>query len=144
MTVISSDGCLQRLPCCVPTMTSSRWLNFERKHCNYRSLSHTGVVPTSSKQSLTPHQLYPAMSGIYRRLAHSSGTVIRLHSHSIHRTSANSPLLLEMFEKGSALTAIDTPLELDPFSETNYDTFPSKGENRQTSLGLPYTTNASI
>ena len=35
--------------------------------------------------------------------------------------------MLATFAKGLALTGIGTPLELDPFSETNYVTFPLKG-----------------
>ena len=80
--------------------------SFERKHRNNRSMSHTGVTPTLSKQSLMPHQIYPAICGVYRRLVHRSGNVIRrsgnvirFFSHLVHWTLENLSLMPGMFAK---------------------------------------------
>ena len=100
--------------------------DFEREHRNNSSQSHTGVGRISTKQSLTSLQLYPAMRRIYLRLGHRSGNVILFFSHSVRRAVGNSPLLLAMFAKGCAFTGIGTPVELGPFSETNYFLFPLK------------------
>ena len=66
--------CCQRLSCrrLRKFANSALMKGFEREHRNNRSHSHTGVNRISSKQSLTPHQLYPAMRRIYQCLSHCS------------------------------------------------------------------------
>ena len=95
--------------------------DFGCKHRDKRSLSHTSVEPISSKQSLRPDQLN--LSALGPPLC----SVIFSSSHSVHWALENSRLLLAMFAKGLALAGIGTPLEVDPFSESNYVTSPSKG-----------------
>jgi len=74
--------------------------DFEREHRNNSSHSHTGGGRLSSKQSLTPYQLYPVMRRIYQRLGRSSGSVILFFSYSVHRAVGSSLLLLATFAKG--------------------------------------------
>jgi len=101
--------------------------DFVREKRNNRERSHTGVGPTSSKRAPMLHQLNAVMRGIYRLSGRRKCSIISFFGHSAHRTLGNAPLLLGTFAKGLALTGIGTPVELDPFSETNYVTFPSKG-----------------
>jgi len=67
-----------------------------------RSLPHTGVGPISSQQPLTPHQLYPARSGIYRGLVRRSGSVICFFcffsgTSGIGELAANASYVCERF-----------------------------------------------
>jgi len=71
---------------------------------NNRWLAHTGVGPTSSKQVLMTHLLNAPMRWIYPRRCSQVRSA-----------------------KGLALAGFGTPVELDPFSETNYVTLPSTG-----------------
>jgi len=59
-----------------PVKMATLMKDFERAHRNNRSHSHTSIGPISSKQSLMPHHLYPAMRRIYRRLVRRECSVI--------------------------------------------------------------------
>ena len=88
-TTSSQDG---RRPCKFANSALAK--DFEREH------SHTSVGHVSSKQSLTPHQLFPAMLRIYLHLGRHTGSVILSFSHSVDRAVGNSPLFLAAFAKG--------------------------------------------
>jgi len=63
-----------------------------------------------------------SISGEYFRCS-----VIRFPSHSAHRTLGTRRCSQVRLAKGLAWAGFATPVELDPFSENNYVTFPSKG-----------------
>jgi len=95
---------------------SALWKGFER-----------GLHYVRTHSPLMLHQIFAGRIYIYLHLVHRSGGVIPIFCDSVHRASRTLPLMLTTFAKGLALTGIGTPLELDPFSESNYFTFPSKG-----------------
>jgi len=70
---------------------------------------------------------------MYRLSGHRKCSVIRFPSHSVHRGTRRCSQVRSA--KGLALAGFGTPVELDPFSETNCVTFLSKGWQKRISLG---------
>ena len=65
------------------------------------------------------------MRGIYLLVCRSKCSVIRFPSHSVHWGTRRCSQVRSA--KGLTWAGFGTPVELDPFSEPNYVTFPSKG-----------------